>query len=233
MCIWRWMRDPRVRFPAPVKINNRNYWRVGDLRRWQAERAAEARNAPKKWNAPEHRGRHYGGGPNLATRRWLRCALTGSGFASRDSAGARAMSTASTRRRQKVKPAPDRRRSQQGEQQQVLLFARDESSLYTNLAILPQRAGVPDSMLPLLVAKEFCDNALDSADAAGRPGAVEIGVDHHGNLIVDDQGTGIPGATPEQIACLFCVARPWSAASCYAAPPGAPSAPGCASALVT
>jgi hypothetical protein len=42
MCIWRWMRDPRVRFPAPVKINNRNYWRLGDLRRWQAERAAGA-----------------------------------------------------------------------------------------------------------------------------------------------------------------------------------------------
>jgi predicted DNA-binding transcriptional regulator AlpA len=40
MCIWRWMRDPRVQFPAPVKINRRNYWRLGDLRRWQAERAA-------------------------------------------------------------------------------------------------------------------------------------------------------------------------------------------------
>jgi predicted DNA-binding transcriptional regulator AlpA len=39
MCIWRWLRDPRVRFPQPVKINSRNYWRFGDLRRWQAERA--------------------------------------------------------------------------------------------------------------------------------------------------------------------------------------------------
>jgi predicted DNA-binding transcriptional regulator AlpA len=42
MCIWRWMRDPRVMFPAPVKINARNYWRLGDLRRWQAERVAKA-----------------------------------------------------------------------------------------------------------------------------------------------------------------------------------------------
>ena len=42
MCIWRWMRDPRVQFPAPVKINARNYWRLGDLRRWRAERLAEA-----------------------------------------------------------------------------------------------------------------------------------------------------------------------------------------------
>jgi len=38
MCIWRWMRDDRVKFPAPVKINARNYWRLGDLRQWQSER---------------------------------------------------------------------------------------------------------------------------------------------------------------------------------------------------
>ena len=37
MCIWRWLRDPRVQFPQPVKINKRNYWRLGDLRAWQAE----------------------------------------------------------------------------------------------------------------------------------------------------------------------------------------------------
>jgi predicted DNA-binding transcriptional regulator AlpA len=41
MCIWRWVRDSRVQFPIPVKINARNYWRLGDLRRWQAERAAK------------------------------------------------------------------------------------------------------------------------------------------------------------------------------------------------
>jgi predicted DNA-binding transcriptional regulator AlpA len=42
MCVWRWMRDARVMFPTPVKINNRNYWRVGDLRQWQAERVTKA-----------------------------------------------------------------------------------------------------------------------------------------------------------------------------------------------
>lgn len=41
MCIWRWMRDERVRFPAPCKINGRNYWRLGDLRAWQAAQAAK------------------------------------------------------------------------------------------------------------------------------------------------------------------------------------------------
>ena len=89
-----------------------------------------------------------------------------------------------------------------------LLFAREDWSLYVSLATLPQRAGVSASMLPLLVAKEFCDNGLDAADVAGRPGAVDIGVDHHGNLTVADKGTGIPGSTPEQLAGLFAVARP-------------------------
>ena len=42
MCIWRWMRDERVTFPRPIQINRRNYWRLGDLRRWQADRAPRA-----------------------------------------------------------------------------------------------------------------------------------------------------------------------------------------------
>ena len=42
MCLWRWMRDPRVQFPLPVKINARNYWRLGDLRRWQEQHIARA-----------------------------------------------------------------------------------------------------------------------------------------------------------------------------------------------
>jgi predicted DNA-binding transcriptional regulator AlpA len=42
MCIWRWMRDPRVQFPRPVKMNSRNYWRLGDLRQWQAEHMTKA-----------------------------------------------------------------------------------------------------------------------------------------------------------------------------------------------
>ena len=38
MCIWRWMRDERVQFPRPLQMNRRNYWKLGDLRRWQAAR---------------------------------------------------------------------------------------------------------------------------------------------------------------------------------------------------
>jgi hypothetical protein len=39
MCIWRWQRNPAVRFPMPdVVITNRSYWRLGTLRRWDAAR---------------------------------------------------------------------------------------------------------------------------------------------------------------------------------------------------
>ncbi len=38
MSLWRWARDERLQFPQPVKLTNRNYWRMGDLRRWEAER---------------------------------------------------------------------------------------------------------------------------------------------------------------------------------------------------
>lgn len=27
MSIWRWLRDERLGFPAPIRINGRRYWR--------------------------------------------------------------------------------------------------------------------------------------------------------------------------------------------------------------
>ena len=112
-------------------------------------------------------------------------------------------------------PGDDRKReragsarpTQQAEHQQPLLFSRPEATLYTSLSTLPQRAGVPDSLLPSLVPKEFTDNGLDAADAAGRPGEVEIEIDRDCNLIVEDAGIGIADATPEKLAGIFCVAR--------------------------
>ena len=73
-----------------------------------------------------------------------------------------------------------------------LLFSREDWSLYCSLATLSQKAGVPREALPWLVAKELVDNALDAADAAENPGAVEISIDPCGNLIVDDYGKGFP-----------------------------------------
>lgn len=36
MTLWRWVQ--RGTFPPPVQVERRNFWRVADLRRWQAER---------------------------------------------------------------------------------------------------------------------------------------------------------------------------------------------------
>ena len=42
MSLWRWLRQPRARFPAPIKIHKRRYWRLADLETWEASRALGA-----------------------------------------------------------------------------------------------------------------------------------------------------------------------------------------------
>ena len=43
MCLWRWTRDPAVRFPAPdVVINKRRYWFANTIDDWQTARAGKA-----------------------------------------------------------------------------------------------------------------------------------------------------------------------------------------------
>jgi predicted DNA-binding transcriptional regulator AlpA len=37
--IWRWMHDAHLGFPAPIRINGLNYWRLSDLEGWEAERS--------------------------------------------------------------------------------------------------------------------------------------------------------------------------------------------------
>jgi predicted DNA-binding transcriptional regulator AlpA len=41
MTLWRWVRDPQLRFPTPVKLGYQNHWKLSDLLAWEAERAAE------------------------------------------------------------------------------------------------------------------------------------------------------------------------------------------------
>jgi len=44
MTYWRWQNDPRVNFPAPVKLgaSGRNYWWLPDLAAWRRAREAAA-----------------------------------------------------------------------------------------------------------------------------------------------------------------------------------------------
>ena len=45
MHVWRMLHDARHKhlgFPAPLKINKRNHWRLGDVRRWIAKQGGKA-----------------------------------------------------------------------------------------------------------------------------------------------------------------------------------------------
>ena len=42
MSLWRWTRDQKLGFPAPIRINNRRFWRLTDLEAFEARRAQEA-----------------------------------------------------------------------------------------------------------------------------------------------------------------------------------------------
>jgi hypothetical protein len=42
--IHRWKNDKELGFPQPVKINRRLYWRLGDIRQWERDRAAKVQS---------------------------------------------------------------------------------------------------------------------------------------------------------------------------------------------
>jgi predicted DNA-binding transcriptional regulator AlpA len=56
MTLWRWVRDPRVAFPAPVKLcpNGRNFWWLPTIHEWERQRAARSTPRPVP-------GQHAGG----------------------------------------------------------------------------------------------------------------------------------------------------------------------------
>jgi hypothetical protein len=44
MTVWRWQRDPDIRFPLPdIVINNRNYWWRRTLRQYRRRLELESR----------------------------------------------------------------------------------------------------------------------------------------------------------------------------------------------
>jgi predicted DNA-binding transcriptional regulator AlpA len=39
MTIFRWLADPGLGFPQPIRINGRRYWRLADLQAFEARQA--------------------------------------------------------------------------------------------------------------------------------------------------------------------------------------------------
>lgn len=40
MSLWRWLKNPELAFPQPLKINRRRYFREADLIEWERHQAA-------------------------------------------------------------------------------------------------------------------------------------------------------------------------------------------------
>lgn len=47
MSLWRWIRDPRLGFPAPTRIRQRNYWRAAEIVEWERQVAAKVARADR------------------------------------------------------------------------------------------------------------------------------------------------------------------------------------------
>jgi predicted DNA-binding transcriptional regulator AlpA len=38
MSLWRWLKDPALNFPEPIRINGRRFWRLSNLETWEKSR---------------------------------------------------------------------------------------------------------------------------------------------------------------------------------------------------
>ncbi len=51
MALWRWLHDSQLGFPAPIKVRDRNYFRLADIEAWEREAASAAASKRGKRNA--------------------------------------------------------------------------------------------------------------------------------------------------------------------------------------
>jgi hypothetical protein len=81
------------------------------------------------------------------------------------------------------------------------LSQHEDWTLFRSLGTLGQQAGVSQEDLAAVVAKELVDNALDAS------GACRVDLVPPNGVVVEDDGPGMPGDTPHDIAMLFSIAR--------------------------
>jgi hypothetical protein len=54
MTRWRWERSPHLAFPAPMKVNNRSYWKRSALDLWESNRPSKlARSSTAALRIPQ------------------------------------------------------------------------------------------------------------------------------------------------------------------------------------
>ena len=41
MTVWRWLQKKALGFPKPIRINERNYWKLQELEAWEASRSEQ------------------------------------------------------------------------------------------------------------------------------------------------------------------------------------------------
>jgi hypothetical protein len=81
------------------------------------------------------------------------------------------------------------------------MFVKEDWVQFRTLATLGQRAGVSTDQIPMLVAKELVDNALDES------GTCSVELIEGNGFKVSDPGGGIPG-DDDAVASLFSINRP-------------------------
>jgi predicted DNA-binding transcriptional regulator AlpA len=40
MSLWRWLNDPALKFPQPIRIQSRRYWKETEIAAWLEQREA-------------------------------------------------------------------------------------------------------------------------------------------------------------------------------------------------
>jgi hypothetical protein len=71
MHIWRLLNREKLQalaFPKPIKINDRNYWRLGTIRRWIEDQEARSRKQAIL-TAPDREARHPAAREAAASRK--------------------------------------------------------------------------------------------------------------------------------------------------------------------
>jgi predicted DNA-binding transcriptional regulator AlpA len=43
MTLWRWLNDPDLKFPRPIVINHRRYFRLSEIETWERRQASKPR----------------------------------------------------------------------------------------------------------------------------------------------------------------------------------------------